>query len=104
VSGSRIRFGDYGQEFVGSTVEGGKEAWAKGDIDLGLVAAAERKTRDAARVSLYKKGTEGALIRWAAHNYIRMKVTRPAIFWWAIPNSLRMGERHDVGSSSIYMG
>jgi hypothetical protein len=63
--GSRFWFGDYGGEFVGSTIEEGKEAWVEGDLDLELVAAAERKTRDGARVILYKKSVDGALI-WQA--------------------------------------
>jgi hypothetical protein len=52
---------------VGSIV-GWKEAWVEGDLDLGLVAAAGRKTRGAARVSLYKKGIEGDLFWQASHN------------------------------------
>jgi hypothetical protein len=43
---------------VGSIFEGGKEAWVEGDLDLGLVVADDRKTRDAGRVSLYK-GIDG---------------------------------------------
>jgi hypothetical protein len=47
---------------------GWNEAWVEGDLDLGLVAAAGRKTRGAARVSLYKKGIEGDLFWQASHN------------------------------------
>jgi hypothetical protein len=52
------------------SVVGWKEAWVECDLDLGFVVAAGRKTRDAARVSLYKKGIECDLFWQASHNYV----------------------------------
>jgi hypothetical protein len=90
---------------VGSIV-GWKEAWVEGDLDLGLVAAAGRKTRGATRVSLYKKGIEGDLFLAGLTQltFRGKKATRTAMFDGPYQFLYGWEQRCRMGSSSAYMG